>query len=294
VNVAHAPADLERRPRAVAIGTFDGVHLGHRAVIRTALDAGPTPTVVTFHPHPRTVLGNQVELLATLDRRLELLAGLGVADTLVVEFTPELAALAPDEFARTYLRAIGAEVVAAGAGFRFGRGRSGDLELLASLGLEVRRVPIVEGASSTRIRQLVHDGDVAGAARLLGRPVEIDGVVVSGDARGGTLGFPTANLRVDPALLVPGHGIYAGAARDRRAAVSIGVNPHYGGAERRIEAFLLDYEGDLYGERLVVELWTRLRDEQAFGSEEELVTQIARDVEATRAAVRPAAVDGSL
>ncbi|HEY3184984.1 MAG TPA: riboflavin biosynthesis protein RibF [Gaiellaceae bacterium] len=294
MNVAHAPADLERRPRAVAIGTFDGVHLGHRAVIRAALDAGPTPTVVTFDPHPRTVLGNQVELLATLDRRLELLAGLGVEETLVVEFTPELATLAPDEFARMYLHAIGAEVVAAGVGFRFGRARSGDLGLLERLGLEVRRVPIVEGVSSTLIRQLAHDGDVEGAARLLGRPVEVDGVVVSGDARGGTLGFPTANLRVDPDVLVPAHGIYAGAARDRRAAVSIGVNPHYGGAERRIEAFLLDYEGDLYGRRLVVELWTRLRDEQAFRSEEELVAQIARDVEATRAAVRPPTVDSAL
>jgi riboflavin kinase/FMN adenylyltransferase len=293
VNVAHAPAELERRPRAVAIGTFDGVHLGHRAVVRTALDAGPTPTVVTFHPHPRAVLGNQVDQLATLDRRLELLAGLGVEEALVVEFTPELAALAPDDFARLYLHAIGAEVVAAGVDFRFGRARSGDLALLESLGLAVLRVPIVEGVSSTRIRQLVHAGDVEGAAGLLGRPVEVDGIVVSGDARGGTLGFPTANLRVDPDLLVPGHGIYAGAAGDRRAAVSIGVNPHYGGAERRIEAFLLDYHGDLYGRRLLVELWTRLRDEQAFGSEEELVAQIARDVKATRAAVRPAAVDSS-
>jgi riboflavin kinase/FMN adenylyltransferase len=293
VNVAHERADLERRARAVAIGTFDGVHLGHRAVVGAALEAGPTPTVVTFDPHPRTVLGNQVELLATLERRLELLAELGVEETLVVEFTPELAALAPDEFARTYLDAIGAQVIAAGEGFRFGRARSGDLALLESLGFEIRRVPIVDGVSSTRIRQLVHAGDVEGAARLLGRPVEVDGVVVSGDARGGTLGFPTANVRVDPGLLIPAHGIYAGAARDRRAAVSIGVNPHYGGAERRIEAFLLDYEGDLYGERLVVELWTRLRDEQAFATEEELVAQIARDVEATRAAVRPPAVDSS-
>jgi riboflavin kinase/FMN adenylyltransferase len=294
VKVARAPADLERRPRAVAIGTFDGVHLGHRAVIRAAVEAGPTPTVVTFDPHPRTVLGNQVELLATLDRRLELLAALGVEETLVIEFTPELAALAPEEFARAYLQAIGAEVVAAGVGFRFGRARSGDLALLESVGLEVRQVPIVEGISSTRIRQLAHGGEVEGAAQLLGRPVEVDGVVVSGDARGGTLGFPTANLRVYPDLLVPAYGIYAGSARDCRAAVSIGVNPHYGGSERRIEAFLLDYEGDLYGQRLVIELWTRLRDERAFASEQELVSQIACDVEATRAAVRPPAVEGPL
>src|SRR5205823_12949380 len=175
-----------------------------RAVIRTALDAGPAPTVVTFHPHPRSVLGNRVELLATLERRLELLAELGVEDVLVVEFTPELASLEPDAFAREYLQAIGAEVVVAGAGFRFGRRRAGDLALLERLGLEARPVPIVKGVSSTRIRCLVHDGDVRDAARLLGRPVEVEGTVVAGEARGGTLGFPTANLRVDPDLLVAG------------------------------------------------------------------------------------------
>ena len=127
----------------------------------------------------------------------------------------------------------------------------------------------------------------ATAARLLGRPPEVDGVVVPGDQRGGTLGYPTANLAVDPALLVPRYGIYAGQALGHRAAISIGTNPHYGGEERRIEPYLLDFEGDLYGRRLVVELWERLRDEQAFESEQELVAQIARDVEATREATRP-------
>jgi riboflavin kinase / FMN adenylyltransferase len=285
--IAREPGELDRRPRAVAIGTFDGVHLGHRAVVRAAADAGQTPTVVTFDPHPRTVLGNQVELLSTLERRLELLSGCGIEDVLVVEFTPEVAALEPEEFARQYLLAIGAEVVVAGAGFRFGHGRRGDLELLRSLGLDARQVPLVEGVSSTRIRQLAHAGEVEAAAAQLGRPLEIDGVVVPGDQRGGTLGFPTANLRVDPRLLVPAFGIYAGAAGERRAAVSIGVNPHYGGSERRIEAYLLDWEGDLYGHRLLLELWRRLRDERAFGSESELVEQIARDVSQTRAAERP-------
>jgi riboflavin kinase / FMN adenylyltransferase len=285
--IAREPGELDRRPRAVAIGTFDGVHLGHRAVVRAAADAGQTPTVVTFDPHPRTVLGNQVELLSTLERRLELLSGCGIEDVLVVEFTPEVAALEPEEFARQYLLAIGAEVVVAGAGFRFGHGRRGDLELLRSLDLDARQVPLVEGVSSTRIRQLAHAGEVEAAAAQLGRPLEIDGVVVPGDQRGGTLGFPTANLRVDPQLLVPAFGIYAGAAGERRAAVSIGVNPHYGGSERRIEAYLLDWEGDLYGHRLLLELWRRLRDERAFGSESELVEQIARDVSQTRAAERP-------
>jgi riboflavin kinase/FMN adenylyltransferase len=152
----------------------------------------------------------------------------------------------------------------------------------------VRPVPLLEGVSSTEIRRHLHAGDVAQAARLLGRPPELDGIVVSGDQRGGTLGYPTANLAVDPGLLVPRYGIYAGAALDHRAAVSIGTNPHYGGEERRIEPHLLDFEGDLYGRRLLVELWERLRDEQVFGSEQELIDQIARDVDATRKAVRPA------
>jgi riboflavin kinase/FMN adenylyltransferase len=134
----------------------------------------------------------------------------------------------------------------------------------------------------------VKPGEVAAAARLLGRPPEVEGVVVAGDQRGGTLGFPTANLSVAPELLVPGFGIYAGAAEGKRAAVSIGVNPHYGGEERRIEAFLLDYEGDLYGRRLVLELWSRLREERVFASEAELVEQIGRDVAAVREAARPA------
>jgi len=287
MRVAHAPGELERRPRAVAIGTFDGVHVGHQAVVRAAVEAGPAPTAVTFHPHPRDVLGYQVSLLSTLERRLELLADLGVEETLVVEFTPQVAALAPEEFARLYLRGIGAELVAAGGAFRFGRGRSGDLALLERLGLGIEVVPAVAGVSSTEIRRLAGEGAVREAAPLLGRPVEIEGTVVSGDARGGTLGFPTANLRTEPGVLVPAFGIYAGAAGGHRAAVSIGVNPHYGGAERRVEAFLLDFEGDLYGRRLVVELWERLRDEQVFADEAALVAQIERDVAATRAASRP-------
>ena len=287
MKVAHAAHELKASARAVAIGTFDGVHLGHRRVIEAALAAGPTPTVVTFDPHPRVALGHHVPLLSTLERRLELLAELRVEETLVVHFDLELARLEPETFADTILRGIGATVVVAGDNFRFGRGRSGDLALLGRAGFDVRPVPIVEGVSSTQIRRLLRSGDVEGAARLLGRPPEVEGIVVAGDARGGTLGFPTANLGIDSRLLVPGYGIYAGAALGRRAAVSIGTNPHYGGAERRVEAFLLDFDGDLYGRRLVVELWRRLRDERSFASEAELVDQIARDVDEARAAVRP-------
>jgi riboflavin kinase/FMN adenylyltransferase len=287
MNVARTPAEVGSGPRAVALGTFDGVHLGHRRVIETLLDAGPEPTVVTFDPHPRTALGNRVDLLMSLERRLELLAGLGVDAVLVVEFTLDVARLEPEAFADEFLRPIGAETVVAGEDFRFGRARQGDVTVLESLGFATRPVPLLENVSSTRIRELVRDGDVHGAAQLLGRPVEVEGIVVTGDARGGTLGFPTANLDVRPELLVPQNGIYAGAAGENRAAVSIGTNPHYGGSERRVEAFLLDFEGDLYGRRLIVELWERLRDEQSFESEQALIDQIARDVERTRAATRP-------
>jgi len=288
VRVAHNPAELETRPRAVALGTFDGVHLGHRRVLEAARAAEQTPTVVTFDPHPRLALGYGVETLTTLERRLELIGDAGIEDALVVDFDLEVAQLGPEAFVDAALRPIGTEVVVAGANFRFGRGRSGDLPFLGRLGFDVRPVPLVEGVSSSRIRDLLRGAEVESAARLLGRPPEIEGTVVAGDARGGTLGFPTANLRPPPDLLVPGYGIYAGAAGGCRAAVSIGTNPHYGGGERRIEAFLLDFAGDLYGRRLVLQLWQRLRDEQAFESEEDLVAQIARDVDATRRAKPPA------
>lgn len=272
--------------RSVALGTFDGVHRGHRRVIEAAQAAGLPTTVVTFDPHPRIALGHQVELLTTLERRLELLEELGV-ETHVVPFTPELALVTPEDFAESVLRPLGATVIAAGENFRFGRGRSGDLDTLAELGFDVRPVPLVEGISSSRVRQLLRAGEIEAAAQLLGRPPEVEGTVVAGHARGGTLGYPTANLAVPAALIVPAYGIYAGEANGHRAAISIGVNPHYGGEERRVEAFLLDFEGDLYRQRLVIELWQRLRDERAFGSEQELVEQIARDVEAARGAVPP-------
>jgi len=287
VNVVQDPAELERRPRAVALGTFDGVHLGHRRVLEAAVAAGLRPTAVTFDPHPRAALGYDVELLATLERRLELIAECGIEDALVVDFDLEVAKLAPEQFAEQFLRPIGTEVVVAGANFRFGRARAGDLGLLERLGFDARPVPLVESVSSTRIRDLLRSGEVERAARLLGRPPEVSGVVVAGDARGGTLGFPTANIRPEPGVVVPGFGIYAGAAGKSRAAISIGTNPHYRGEERRIEAFLLDFAGDLYGQELSIELWARLRDERAFESEGELVEQIARDVEATRQTRRP-------
>ena len=287
MKVARAPDELPARERTVAIGSFDGVHLGHRRVIDAAAAAGLPTAVVTFWPHPRTVLGNRVELLSSLDRRLELLGDAGVGEVLLVTFDADLAALEPEAFAERYLGGIGARTIAVGEDFRFGRGRGGDPALLRRLGFDVQAVPRLEGVSSSLVRKLLAAGDVAGAARLLGRPAEVEGTVVLGDQRGGTLGYPTANLAVPPELLVPAYGIYAGAALGHRAAISIGVNPHYGGSERRIEPHLLDFEGDLYGRRLVVELWRRLREERAFASEAELVAQIGRDVEETRRAERP-------
>ena len=288
MRIAHAPGQLERRPRAVAIGTFDGVHRGHLRVIQAALDSGLAPTVITFDPHPRVALGNEVELITTLERRLELFASLGVESTIVAPFTSELMALQPETFAERYLSGIGATAVAAGPNFRFGARRCGDLDMLAALGFEILKVVPVPGVSSSAIRAALREGDVGGAAALLGRPFELDGVVVAGDQRGGTLGYPTANLAIEPRLVCPSYGIYAGSALGHRAAISIGTNPHYGGMERRIEPFLLDFDGDLYGKRLVVEVWERLRDEGVFASEDELIAQIGRDVDATRAARRPA------
>jgi riboflavin kinase/FMN adenylyltransferase len=287
VSVARRAAELEAARRSVAIGTFDGVHRGHLRVLDAARAAHLRSAVVTFDPHPRAVLGDGVELLTTTARRVELLEAAGVEDVLLLTFDAGLAGLSPEEFAENVLRAAGAEVIAAGDTFRFGRGRSGNLDLLERLGFDVRRVPLVDNVSSSHIRRLLTAGDVRRAAQLLGRPAEVEGTVVAGDRRGKDLGFPTANLAVPPGLLVPPDGVYAGRALGHRAAMSIGSNPHFGGAERRVEAYLLDFDGDLYGDRLVVEFWERLRDQASFASEAELVAAIAADVERTRRAERP-------
>jgi riboflavin kinase/FMN adenylyltransferase len=287
VIVAREPAGLPQERRAVAVGTFDGVHRGHLRVIDAARGAGLRTAVVTFDPHPRAVLHGDVELLTTLERRLELLEEADAEDVLVLRFDERLAALAAREFAERFLRGIGAETVVAGETFRFGHGREGDLALLERLGFDVRRVPSLENVSSSRIRELVHAGDMAEAAALLGRPAEVEGIVVRGDGRGRALGFPTANLDVPKGLLVAPDGVYAGSSRGRRAAVSIGTNPHFDGVERRVEAHLLDFDGDLYGQRLVVELWGLLREQRRFDSLNQLVAAIDADVESTRAAARP-------
>jgi len=230
MRIAHAPSQLERRPRAAAIGTFDGVHRGHRSVLRTAVESGLEPTVITLDPHPRIVLGNRVELLTTLERRLELLAEAGIADTLVAAFTPEFMRLTPEEFVDRYIRSLGVEAVAVGADFRFGTKRSGTVETLRELGLTVLDVEEVEGVSSTAIRDAVRAGLLAEAAAMLGRPFELDGTVVSGDQRGGTLGYPTANIAMDAQLVCPRYGIYAGEALRASAATP----PSFRSESRRV------------------------------------------------------------
>jgi riboflavin kinase/FMN adenylyltransferase len=287
MTVARNPDELEPVRRAVAIGTFDGVHRGHRRVLDAARASGLRSTVVTFDPHPRAFFGTPVELLSTLERRLELLEEAGIADVLVLHFDRGLASLEAGTFCESILRRIGTEIVAAGDGFRFGRGREGDLVLLERLGFDVRRVPIVDDVSSSHIRSLLAVGEVGYAAELLGRPPEVEGIVVMGDQRGRLLGFPTANLDTPPDLLVPALGIYAGATIGHRTAISIGTKPHYHGTVRRVEGHLLDFDGDLYGQRMVFELWERLRDEAAYGSEAELIAAIDADVARTRTSARP-------
>ena len=285
MRIAHAPSQLDRRPRAVAIGTFDGVHRGHRSVSRATLESGLEPTVITLDPHPRIVLGNRVELLTTLERRLELLSEAGIADTLVAAFTPEFMRLDPEEFVETYLRAIGAEAVAVGQDFRFGSkraGERGDASRARARGARRWR--------SSRVSRRRRSGTPCGAGTSP-RPPPCSAVPSSSTGRSSpaTSGEARSAIRRRTshgcAAVCPRYGIYAGEALGHRAAVSIGTNPHYGGTERRIEPFLLDFDGDLYGSRLVVELWERLRDEAVFDSEEALIGQIAKDVEATRAAV---------
>jgi riboflavin kinase/FMN adenylyltransferase len=287
MKVVRNPIDLPLSARAVAVGSFDGIHRGHRRVLDTAFETGLPVAVLTFDPHPRVLLGKPVELLTTLERKVELLVEYGVEEIVVLRFDEELAAMTPGEFTLRYLNPLGAQVVVAGPDFRFGHDRSGDLELLHDEGLLTRLVKPVAGVSSTAIRDALHKGDVITAASLLGHPYELDGRVVPGFARGARLGFPTANLVFAPHQLVPLDGIYAGFSEGHRAAVSIGVNVHFKGAERRVEVHLIDFAGDLYGKRLVVELWQQLRDERAFESDEALIDQIARDVEAVREAEPP-------
>jgi riboflavin kinase/FMN adenylyltransferase len=288
VNVLRLPEvqPREDRQRRVAIGTFDGVHLGHREVIR-GMD-----TVLTFDPHPLAVIAPHAlpKLLQPFPLKRDLIAGLGVDELVVIPFDRSFAEHSADEFVEEVLvKRLDASHVSVGENFRFGKGAKGDAAFLRSRPeFETRVVPLVEVAgetvSSSHIRGLVAAGDVQGATEFLGGPFMFEGDVVHGDKRGRTLGMPTANVVPDDRLAVPGHGVYAGWADGHPAAINVGVRPTFQtGRGLLIEAYLLDFDGDLYGHTLRIAFLERLRGEKRFESVDELVAQMKLDVEQARA-----------
>jgi riboflavin kinase/FMN adenylyltransferase len=299
--------------RVVAIGTFDGVHLGHQAVIRRALEIGAErglpAMALTFEPQPIAVLRPELRpaVLTPIGLKSQLIERLGVDELLVVPFTKAFSRIRAERFAEMLVSApIGAEAVVVGENFRFGHGGAGTAEMLRQFGrsrdLQVESPATVTSPdgkpiSSTRIRRLVATGQVAEALPLLARPHSVEGVVVPGDQRGRAIGIPTANLEVPPELALPSRGVYAGRAvlesSRSAAAINIGVAPTFTGAEPRallrVEAFLLDHDGrDIYGDTMRIEFLERLRDERRFESPEALVAQVTLDIERTReVAARP-------
>jgi riboflavin kinase/FMN adenylyltransferase len=269
-------------PRRVAIGTFDGVHRGHREVIRGA------DTVLTFEPHPLAVIHPEAtpKLISTFDVKRDLIAGLGVDQLVVIPFDRGFSSQTAEEFVNDVLiQRLGAEQVSVGENFRFGRGAKGTAEFLSEHEeFETRVVPLVEAAgetiSSSHIRGLVAAGEVGPAAEFLGGPFLFEGEVVAGDRRGRELGMPTANLVPDERYVVPGHGVYAAWAHGYPAAVNVGVRPTFEtGRGLLVEAHLIDFEGDLYGETLRIAFIERLRGEKRFESVDDLVAQMNRDVD---------------
>lgn len=285
----------------MTIGVLDGVHLGHRALL-SRLDPTMAPTVLTFEPHPVEVLlpGTPPRLITTIDERIELLDAAGVERVGVLDLAG-IKELPPEDFVRgVLLERLDTGHLVVGDDFRFGKDRSGDVELLKDLGgrlgFEVEAIELIDAGgktvSSSRIRHLIEAGDVSGAADLLGTPFRITNTVVDGDRRGRDIGFPTANLRPPDRKVVPATGIYACFVRvgDRRhdAAVSVGVRPTFGGGELLIEAFILDFEGDIYGEEITVEFVEYTRPELAFDRVDELVDQMGEDVSRVRAILETA------
>jgi len=286
----------------VAIGVFDGVHRGHRVLLdraRAAADERGLPLVaVTFDPHPMSVVrpGWEPLLLCSLDHRIDLLLDAGADRVLVVDFTPEFAALTPEEFVEQVLVGpLSARHIVVGDNFRFGRRASGDAQTLAelggALGFGVDDVPLAAQASepwsSTYVRGLIAGGDVRAAAEALGRPFRLEGPVVHGDHRGRELGYPTANLDVGRDTALPADGVYAArlvvAGRTHPAALSVGTNPQFAGREVRVEAYAItDEDLDLYGEWAAVDLIDRIRGQAVFGSVAELTERMSRDVAEAR------------
>ena len=277
--------DAQRRPRHVAIGTFDGVHVGHRQVIDEA------DTVLTFEPHPLSVIHPEAlpKLIMPFDVKRDVIEGLGVSELVVIPFDEAFSHISAEEFcSRILISTLGAERVSVGENFRFGAKAKGGPALLgAQTAFETRVVPVVEGdgetVSSSRIRALVAACEVDAAMRCLGAPYLLEGEVVEGDRRGRELGFPTANIVPSDELVYPGHGVYAAFANGQPAAVNVGVRPTFEtGRGMLVESYLIDYDGDLYGRTLRVAFIARLRGEKRFESVEDLVAQMHRDVEEAR------------
>jgi riboflavin kinase / FMN adenylyltransferase len=284
VNVVSLP-DAEPRPRRVAVGVFDGVHVGHREVI------ADSDTVLTFDPHPMSVIAPDAapRLLTRQDTKADLVEELGVDEMVVIPFDAEFAARDAQDFVdRVLVEALGATHVAVGRNFRFGHKAAGDAAMLEAddrFETTVHELVEVEGetVSSSHIRGLVLAGEVAHASVFLGRPFQVRGEVVHGDGRGGELGFPTANLVPDDRLVRPDQGVYAALADGRPAAVNIGVRPQFEtGRGVLIETYLIDFDGDLYGRELRIDFLQRLRGEKLFPSVETLTEQIAEDVQQAR------------
>lgn len=295
-----SPQDLSQT--AVTVGTFDGLHIGHRAVVerlRSAADAiDGVSVVVTFDPHPRTVISPESapKLLTTLEERSDAFDRMGVDVLAVVPFTTELRALSPEQFVDQYLVSyLNVETIVVGYDHGFGKDRSGDIETIQKLA-DARDFNVVslpptlldgEPVSSTRVRGHVDLGEMEAAARLLGDGYPVSGIVERGDGRGRTIGFPTANLRLEAEKLLPPDGVYAGWVRgrndnDRRAVVNLGTRPTFESQHRQFEVHILDHKEDLYGERLTVDLSTWLRAEQKFENVEALKSQINADIEEAR------------
>jgi riboflavin kinase / FMN adenylyltransferase len=277
--------DAEHRPRHVAIGTFDGVHVGHRQVIDGA------DTVLTFDPHPLSVIHPEAapKLIMPFDVKRDVIEGLGVSELVVIPFDDAFSRIPAEEFCSQILvDQLGAEQVSVGENFRFGAKAKGDPEMLASRSeFSTRVVPLVEvdgeTVSSSRIRALIAAGEVDAAMRCLGAPYLLEGVVSEGDRRGRDLGFPTANIVPSEEYVYPGHGVYAAFANGHAAAVNVGVRPTFEtGRGMLVESYLIDFDGDLYGRPLRVAFIGRLRGEKRFASAEELVAQMHRDVEEAR------------